>query len=52
MVLVVPLLVELMDMWQSQIEIENYSVTYFEYIAKYSTELPLRAGHVLCFIDA
>ena len=34
-------------MWQSRIEIEYYSVAYFERITKfehYSTELLLRAG--------
>ena len=47
MVLVVPLLVGLMDMWQSQIEIENYSITYFECIATSA-----KGGAHLCFIDA
>ena len=42
-----PLMVGLTHMWQSQIEIEYYSVTYFERVTKltrYSAELPLRAG--------
>ena len=31
-------------MWQSQIEIEYYSIAYFERITEYSAELPPRAG--------
>ena len=37
-------------MWQSCVEIEGYSVTYFEHITEfevpYIAELPLRAGFI------
>ena len=33
-------------MWQSRLEIEHYSVVYFDHITAFSAELPLRVGHI------
>ena len=35
----------ILDMWQSRVEIEHYSIAYFDHITTlYSTEPPLKAG--------
>ena len=37
-------------MWQSRVEMEGYSVVYFDHIA--AAELPLRVGLHMRFVDS